>query len=33
MDFSNTDFDYQNEQNVYPPTSLFLPYLVRFLDY
>ena len=21
MDFSNTDFDYQNAQNAYPPTS------------
>ena len=33
MDFLETDFDYQNAQNAYLPTSLFLPYLVWFLDY
>ena len=33
MDFSYTDFDYQNTQNAYPPTSPFLPYFVQFLDY
>ena len=30
MDFLNTDFEHQN---AYLPTSLFLPYLVWFLDY
>ena len=30
MDLLNTDFDYQN---AYLPTSLFLLYLVQFLDY
>ena len=33
MDFSNTDFDYQNAEIVYPRVSPVLPYLVQFLDY
>ena len=33
MDILNTDFDYQNAWNTNLPASLFLPFLVCFLDY
>ena len=33
MDFLNTDLNYQNAWNAYLPTSLFLLFLVQFLDY